>query len=1511
MAKNNVIFIHPDGTSPSHFAAGRFVKEGPDGRLNWDNMTEAGVYLGHIKDRLVSTSNAGAVVHAYGTKPFAGSYGLDENGNPVESLSFKSGAANESGLTIMEEAIAAGKATAVINSGFIAEPGTGVFLADAESRNDVAEITAEIVESGVNIILGGGEIHYLPEGTVGRFGEEGIRTDGRNLIEEAKELGYTVVFTREELQNLPQGTNKVLGIFAAEDTYNDTTEEANAAQGLENYGQPGNENPPTVGEMLETALPILDQDPDGFYVVLEEEGSDNFPNNNNARGAIEAVLRADEAIGVAQDFIDKTDPNTLLITAADSDAGGLEVDDTEPEQVGTVGVNPTLDDRSDAIEVPRDGQSGRNTEPFVSAPNAFGKELPFGVSYVGTPDFAGSIVAKTYGLNSEELPSTLDNTDIYRLMYKTLFEKELPQAVPAPPPQRAPQATKDTGNVIFIHPDGTSPSHYAAGRFAKEGPDGRLNWDKMSDAGVYLGHIKDRLVSTSNAGAVVHAFGVKPQAGSYGLDEEGNPVTSLSGKEGKTIMEEAIDAGKAVAVINSGFIAEPGTGVFLSDVENRSNVAEITEEILFSGANVILGGGEIHYLPEGTVGKFGEEGIRTDGRNLIEEAKELGYTVVFTREELQNLPKGTGKVLGIFAAEDTYNDTTEEANAAQGLDSYGQPGNENPPTVAEMLEAALPIVSQDPDGFFVVLEEEGSDNFPNNNNARGTIEAVLRADEAIGVAMDYIEKNDPNTLLLTAADSDGGGLEVDDTDPEQVGTIGVNPTEADRSDAIEVPLDGQNGRNTEPFVSAPNAFGEELPFGVSYVGTPDFAGSIVAKTYGLNAQELPSTLDNTDIYRLMYQTLFEKELHQAVEAPAPKRAPEATKDTGNVIFIHPDGTSPSHYAAGRFVQEGPDGRLNWDKMSDAGVYLGHIKDRLVSTSNAGAVVHAFGVKPQADSYGLDEEGNPVTSLSGKEGTTIMEEAIDAGKAVAVINSGFIAEPGTGVFLSDAEDRSNVAEITAEILFSGANVILGGGEIHYLPEGTIGRFGEEGIRTDGRNLIEEAKELGYTVVFTREELQNLPKGTSKVLGIFAAEDTYNDTTEEANAAEGLDNYGQPGNENPPTVAEMLAAALPILDKDPDGFFVVLEEEGSDNFANNNNSRGAIEAVLRADEAIGVAMDYIENHDPNTLLLTAADSDAGGLEVDDTEPELVGTVEVNPTQDDRSDAIEVPLDGQNGRNTEPFISAPNADGEKFPFGIGYTGTPDVAGSIVTKAHGLNADLLPSTADNTDMYRLMYRTLFGVAPEEVAGEETGYLIGGTPGNDLLIPGLKSDFDGKDDILFTGAGNDEVDLQGATSSNLGNNRIDLGSGDDIISVSKNDIVFGGAGNDVFDATNAMGGNYISGGDGDDIFFLGKQDRVLGGDGVDKFFVQSGGDNLIGGGEGADQFWIVSGELPENANTVLDFEVGTDVIGILGSESLGISADTLELKEVDGNTNIFFNNQKLAGINGVTGLDDSSFVFA
>jgi glycerophosphoryl diester phosphodiesterase len=449
-------------------------------------------------------------------------------------------------------------------------------------------------------------------------------------------------------------------------------------------------------------------------------------------------------------------------------------------------------------------------------------------------------------------------------------------------------------------------------------------------------------------------------------------------------------------------------------------------------------------------------------------------------------------------------------------------------------------------------------------------------------------------------------------------------------------------------------------------------------------------------------------------------------------------------------------------------------------------------------------------------------------------------------------------------------------------GTIGFFGEEGTREDGRNLIAEAQALGYTVVFTQEELLNVSPDTEKLLGIFAAEDTYNDTTEEANQAAGLDNYGQffPDGTptNPPTVAQMLEVTLGLDVFTENPFMIVLEEEGSDNFPNNNNARGAVEATIRADDAIGVAMDYIENVDPNTLLITAADSDASGLEVNDVSAdEPVGSLPVNPTLADRSDAVENPLDGAEGRNTEPFVSAPDLDGDQFPFGIAFAGTPDFAGSIVAKAHGLNADLLPSTVDNTEIYEIMYRTLFGdVLPE---------LIDGTPADEVLVG------EAEDNLIRADIGNDTA------AGGAGNDLIYGEEGDDVLRGDGNDRSPGGTdgGNDTL--SGGLGNDSIGGkGGNDELYGDEGNDSLWGDDGDDILRGGLGDDILTGddfsGGSGADTFILAAGE---GTDTIVDFEVGIDSILLDG-----LSVDAVSTTTDNSNTMIMVQEDVLAVLAGI-----------
>jgi hypothetical protein len=144
----------------------------------------------------------------------------------------------------------------------------------------------------------------------------------------------------------------------------------------------------------------------------------------------------------------------------------------------------------------------------------------------------------------------------------------------------------------------------------------------------------------------------------------------------------------------------------------------------------------------------------------------------------------------------------------------------------------------------------------------------------------------------------------------------------------------------------------------------------------------------------------------------------------------------------------------------------------------------------------------------------------------------------------------------------------------------------------------------------------------------------------------------------------------------------------------------------------------------------------------------------------------------------------------------------------------------------------------------------VSGTPQKDVLLAG--TDFSGLNDQVFTGAGDDEVDVL-VGGALTGFNRINLGSGKDTVYVSEGDRANGGSGDDYFEATDAS--KYrLSGGKGDDIFVLGMDGRAIGGDGNDQFYVGEGGDNLLTGGAGTDQFWLLTDVAPDPANTVADF---------------------------------------------------------
>jgi glycerophosphoryl diester phosphodiesterase len=216
-------------------------------------------------------------------------------------------------------------------------------------------------------------------------------------------------------------------------------------------------------------------------------------------------------------------------------------------------------------------------------------------------------------------------------------------------------------------------------------------------------------------------------------------------------------------------------------------------------------------------------------------------------------------------------------------------------------------------------------------------------------------------------------------------------------------------------------------------------------------------------------------------------------------------------------------------------------------------------------------------------------------------------------------------------------------------------------------------------------------------------------------------------------------------------------------------------------------------------------------------------------------------------------------------------------------------PPAIDNNEMVVLKLPTPLDLDPSLGMAAAMGMspnTVVGTSGDIDLQPSSDTafaagTFDGRGDTVFTGAGNDRVDI---SIANGFDNKVFTGSGKDTIFAGSRDVITGGSGNDQIWAIDGDG-NRLSGGLGNDIFNISSSDnRALGGAGNDEFYVQeAAGTNYLNGSAGNDQFWLITGpgDLPAAKQFVMDFKVGEDKVGLQGVafSSLSFSqvgADTL-----------------------------------
>lgn len=369
-------------------------------------------------------------------------------------------------------------------------------------------------------------------------------------------------------------------------------------------------------------------------------------------------------------------------------------------------------------------------------------------------------------------------------------------------------------------------------------------------------------------------------------------------------------------------------------------------------------------------------------------------------------------------------------------------------------------------------------------------------------------------------------------------------------------------------------------------------------------------------------------------APPPTEGPTDTSQPQpvRVILFIGDGMGAAHRQAAAWLGSGKDGQLAMDRLQVQGSLRTTAVGNQITDSAAAATALASGIKTRNGLVGLTPDL--------KEVTTVTDRAQELGLAVGLVTNTQLPHATPAAFAAHAENRWDMNGIAPQLLEAEVNVLLGGGENYFLPKGRQGCHPESGKREDGRDLVAEAQKTGYQTICRPEELAALQTSAhDRLLGLFADE--------------GMPRPFQP------SLAEMTRAALDVLSRDPEGFFLMVESGQIDWASHGNVAANAIRDTLALDEAVQIGLDFAESH-PGTLLIVTADHETGGMDVHS-----------QPT-------------GQTGEDG-PFTGP-----DQFVFYVTWATDTHTNAHVPLTARGPGADLLEGEHDNTAVFHAVLETL-----------------------------------------------------------------------------------------------------------------------------------------------------------------------------------------------------------------------------
>ncbi|TYR94171.1 alkaline phosphatase [Rossellomorea vietnamensis] len=309
---------------------------------------------------------------------------------------------------------------------------------------------------------------------------------------------------------------------------------------------------------------------------------------------------------------------------------------------------------------------------------------------------------------------------------------------------KAAAESKEPTNVIMMVMDGTSAGATTLARWYKGG---NLAMDEIMIGGVRTHSAESAITDSAPAGtalstghksndkvigllpSLVNSPGVAPVA----PEDAHKPVVN--------VLEGAKQLGKATGIISTSEIQHATPAAFSAHVPHRSNYADIAEQQVYQGMDVVLGGGKDSLM-------LGNK-ARVDGEDLLKVVNDKGYDFVETREAL--LKSDSEKIWGAFAP------------SALAYDFDRKAAESSEPSIADMTEKAIDTLSKDEDGFFLFVEGSKVDWAAHANDPIGMISDVLAFDDAVNEAMEFA-KEDGNTMVIAVSDHGNSGITMGNQD---------------------------------------------------------------------------------------------------------------------------------------------------------------------------------------------------------------------------------------------------------------------------------------------------------------------------------------------------------------------------------------------------------------------------------------------------------------------------------------------------------------------------------------------------------------------------------------------------------------------------------------------------------------------------------------------------------------------------------------------------------------------------